>query len=151
MEKFHVSDGSSSSSLLYEGTLESEREPLQLREVTWKNSTSDLERLAGMLHEEVGGVTLARARQVVGVALERGYSPGWIELQALTWWVYAESPRGQTINAVGRFVAAKVENDETAPMLPSGSGPEWNGWRSRFADVLRRIEALSESEGDDGQ
>jgi len=148
-EKFRLS-GSSSSSLIEE-TAELVREPLLPPDLTRKNSASDLERLADVLYNEVGGVTRARARQVVGVALNRGDSARWVELQILAWWVYAESPRGRTINAVGRFVAAKIEGDETAPMTPvepARGGTDWSAWRSRFAGVLRRIEAL-ESERDD--
>jgi len=107
----------------------------------------DLARLAEILCNQIGGVDRSLARQAVQQELDRDYSANWIEHQILKWWAYAESPRGQSIHAVGRFVARKIEHDETAPYTQRPSfdryhEKDWNAWSADFQTTLYRIEEL---------
>ena len=63
------------------------------------------------------GCSADRADQVIADAIKDGEDVAYLREQIALWRTYCLSPRGQSIRAVGYFVAAKLEQNQPAPDL----------------------------------
>jgi hypothetical protein len=61
------------------------------------------------------GMSRLLADEVARVAFDNELGGAWLEFQALRWLVYCCSPRGQSINNVPHFVAARLREGVVAP------------------------------------
>lgn len=63
------------------------------------------------------GCSAQRADQVIAQAIERGDDVAELREQIALWRAYCLSDRGKSIRAVGYFIAAKIEQGQSAPDL----------------------------------
>ena len=159
------SESGSSSSLNKELT-DSSLQLLPLQEVSREKTDSsphnapppapEAARLADLLQDL--GCPRALAHAAVADALDHD-SPPLVEAQALLWRHYCASPAGQSIQAVGIFVARKIQNGERAPSSarqslkqlphPEATGQPWDPARDwPHPDYVRLLELTEETNGE---
>ena len=157
---------SSSSSSLNKGLTDSSLQLLPLQEVSREKTDSsphnapppapEADRLANLL-QDLGCPRLLARASVAGALADD--SPELVEAQVILWRHYCASPAGQSIQAVGIFVARKLQNGERAPSSarqslkqlphPEATGQPWDPARDwPHPDYVRLLELTEETNGE---
>jgi len=145
-----IAESGSSSSSLNKELIDSSLQLLPLLPATplIAESNPEATRLAVLLQDL--GCPRALAREAVADALDHD-NPELVEAQLLLWRHYCASPAGRSIQAVGLFVARKIQNGERAPSSarqslkqlphPEATGQPWDPARDwPHPDYVRLLE-----------